>query len=88
MTDAEKAATSPVTAAPAAPEVAASTGGETDAKPDSNGAAATPATTAAAGEHYPPAVSSYYFGAPDASRAFGEPVTGKPGVHVPKEIVR
>ena len=37
---------------------------------------------------YPPPVSSYYFGPPDSTRAFGEPVTGQPGVHFPKEIVR
>lgn len=39
-------------------------------------------------EYYPPPVSSYYFGPPDPSRAFGEPVTGVPGTHLPKEIVR
>ncbi|KIS68254.1 uncharacterized protein UMAG_10511 [Mycosarcoma maydis] len=38
--------------------------------------------------YYPPPTSSYYFGPPDSSRAFGQQVTGKPGVHVPKEIVR
>ncbi|SPO28061.1 uncharacterized protein UTRI_04452_B [Ustilago trichophora] len=37
---------------------------------------------------YPPPVSTYYFGPPDSTRAFGERVTGKPGVHLPKEIVR
>ncbi|KAJ9474013.1 Ras modification protein ERF4 [Pseudozyma hubeiensis] len=37
---------------------------------------------------YPPPTSSYYFGPPDSTRAFGEPITGKPGVHLPKEIVR
>lgn len=39
-------------------------------------------------QYYPPPTSSYYFGPPDSSRAFGEPVTGKAGVHLPKEIVR
>lgn len=72
MTDAEKAATQPSTAAETAAERTTSTG--------EGGASAV--------ETYPPAVSSYYFGPPDASRAFGQPVTGKPGVHVPKEIVR
>ncbi|SJX64082.1 uncharacterized protein SRS1_14737 [Sporisorium reilianum f. sp. reilianum] len=49
---------------------------------------APPAAGAASTECYPPAVSSYYFGPPDATRAFGEAVTGQPRVHVPKEIVR
>ncbi|KAF6767089.1 Golgin subfamily A member 7/ERF4 [Kalmanozyma brasiliensis GHG001] len=44
--------------------------------------------TQAEQEYYPPPTSSYYFGAPDASRAFGEPQTGTPGLHLPKEIVR
>ncbi|PWZ03648.1 hypothetical protein BCV70DRAFT_197847 [Testicularia cyperi] len=37
---------------------------------------------------YPKPKSSYYFGPPDSSTAFGTPVTGKIGVHLPKEIVR
>lgn len=51
---------------------------------------ATKQTTHAEGSatHYPPPVSSYYFGPPDPTRAFGEPVTGKPGIHLAKEIVR
>ncbi|CDU25363.1 uncharacterized protein SPSC_05197 [Sporisorium scitamineum] len=75
MIDAEKSTTSPTAAA-----AAAAVG---NGKTDVDGAAA--ATSAS---YYPPPTSSYYFGPPDASRAFGEPVTGKPGVHLPKEIVR
>ncbi|SPO28574.1 uncharacterized protein UTRI_04452 [Ustilago trichophora] len=37
---------------------------------------------------YPPPISTYYFGPPDTTRAFGEEVTAKPGIHLPKEIVR
>ncbi|SAM84550.1 uncharacterized protein UBRO_05833 [Ustilago bromivora] len=32
--------------------------------------------------------SSYYFGPPISTSAFGEPVTGTPTIHLPKEIVR
>lgn len=37
---------------------------------------------------YPAPKSSYYFGPPDDTRAFGQPVTGTIGRHLPKEIVR
>lgn len=55
---------------------------------DSNDSTQRPQAKTDEEDYYPTPTSAYYFGPPDGSHAFGERVTGKPGVHLPKEIVR